>query len=162
MRDEFYHMPIGARIDRSHLNTRIVRLLARPMGLTGSMDTWLTAAREIDPARPAGRLIGDSANRRWVAQVGEQAPGPTWMVEFTHRDRPALHCAEIPFLFGVESGPVAEHLNGWLSDFAHGRAPGWPGYSPEDGRWARRVDLSDGSVTTVEDPLRMVREAFLL
>lgn len=162
MRDEFYHMPIGARIDRSHLNTRIVRLLARPMGLTGSMNTWLTAAREIDPARPAGRLIGDSANRRWVAQVGEQAPGPTWMVEFTHRDRPALHCAEIPFLFGVESGPVAEHLNGWLSDFAHGRAPGWPGYSPEDGRWARRVDLSDGSVTTVEDPLRMVREAFLL
>lgn len=160
MRDEFYHMPAGVKIDRTPLSAQAVKLLARPMGVSGPIDDWLAAARKIDPERLAGRLIGDSANRRWVSQAGDEAPGPTWMMEFTSDHGPALHCAEIPYLFGVQEGPTAELLNGWLADFARGKEPGWEQYSPGTGRIVQRVNLTTYKMNAISDPLRMVREAF--
>lgn len=160
MRDEFYHMPIGVRIDRSPFAERAVRMLARPMGVTGSIDSWLAAAKKINPERLAGRLIGDSANRRWVSQAGDEAPGPTWVTEFTTDHGPALHCAEIPHLFGAQGTRKGGPMHAWLTDFAHGVAPDWNQYRPGGGRPVRRVNMESDTVSVVNDGLRMVREAF--
>ncbi len=160
MRDEFYHMPAGVKIDRSPLQVRLVRMMAKAMGVTGSVDAWLEEARKIDPDRLAGRLIGDSANRRWVSQAGDEAPGVRWVVEFTSDHGPALHCSEIPHLFGVQQGRTAEMLNTWLTDFARGQTPDWPQYRPENNRPVKVVNLDTTSVALHNDHMKMLREAF--
>lgn len=157
-RDEHYDMPAGRRVDARGWGSTAVRLLARRMGLSGSVADYLRAAQDMDPQRPMGRLIGDAANRRWVSQAGEQIPGPVWMVEFIAEHGPALHCAEISPLFGVGGGGGA--VRELLLDFAHGTRPGWPEYGSDYDRQVRIISLDSAHDRVEDDPLHMVRDAF--
>lgn len=152
-RDEFYNL--GEPADNRGSGAFAARVLAPIMGVKGNFREWLAAAKEIDPNRLAGRLIGDSCNRRWVSEVAERAPGPVWMAEFIgSEEEPARHCREIRPLFGVHDSP----LNDWLISYAHTGEPGWEPYRRN--QLARRFSLIDGSFDHVVDPLGYVREAF--
>lgn len=155
-REEFYHLPAGRKADASRLRERLAQGLAKRMGMTGSFDTWLAAARKIDPRRIGGRLIGDAQNRRWVSQTAEEAPGRVWMSEFVRDHGPALHCADIPTVFGLEPGPSHD----LLLTFARGEELPWPEFDADGERTALRINLDSGETTLVNDPLKMVREAF--
>ena len=104
------------------------------MGVTGSVPAYLTAARELDPERVMGRLIGDAANRRWVSQAGDEVPGPVWLAEFTSSEGSALHCAEISPAFGVTPDAGETPVRQLFLDFVRGRSPGWPEYDQASGR----------------------------
>ena len=152
-RDEFYDL--GEPADKRGSGAFAARMLAPIMGVKGNFRQWLEAAKEIDPNRLAGRLIGDSCNRRWVSEVAERAPGPVWMAEFVgSAEEPARHSREIRPLFGVHDSP----LNDWLISYAHTGEPGWEPYKKS--QLARRFSLIDGSFDDVVDPLGYVREAF--
>ncbi|MCS5480143.1 carboxylesterase family protein [Corynebacterium sp. YIM 101645] len=159
-RDEHYDMPIGRKIDARGLGPTMVRLLARRMGVRGSVAEYLREAQDLDPARPMGRLIGDAANRRWVAQAAEQAPGPVWLAEFVADSRPAVHCEEIPLLFGVEEGEKTAAIRSMFVDFVRGNTPEWRSYAASTGRWCRILNTATSDVSSESDTLRMVREAF--
>lgn len=158
-RDEHHDMPVGRKVDARGWGPSMVRLLARRMGLRGSVAEYLRQVNAIDPARPMGRLIGDAANRRWASRAGDEVPGPVWMVEFTADDAPATHCAEISPMFGV-SGTGPNPVRDLLLSFARGDAPGWPEYDQHSGRQTREISLDSARVGLLQDPLRMVREAF--
>jgi para-nitrobenzyl esterase len=159
-RDEHYDMPIGQKIDARGLGPTMVRLLARRMGVRGSVAEYLRAAEAIDPARPMGRLIGDAANRRWVVQAAEEAPGPVWMAEFIAEGRPAVHCEEIPLLFGLEATENTRAIRALFVDFVRGITPGWRKYEISSGRSCKVLNTATDDVSSESDPLRMVREAF--
>ncbi|HKM25679.1 MAG TPA: carboxylesterase/lipase family protein, partial [Corynebacterium sp.] len=158
-RDEHYAMPAGRKIDARGWGPSFVRLLARRMGVRGSVARYLQAARELDSSRVMGRLIGDAANRRWVSQAGDEVPGPVWVAEFVEKDGPALHCAEISPMFGLGGGESAQ-VRQLFVDFVHGKDPGWPEYDHATGRLVSTFELTADSVSLAGDPLRMVREAF--
>lgn len=159
-RDEHYDMPVGRAVDAKGLGPAMVRLLARRMGVRGSVASYLREALAMDPDRPMGRLIGDSANRRWVSQAAEQAPGPVWMVEFTAGSRAAVHCAEIPLLFGLGPHPESDVSRRMFVDFVRGATPDWAPYDPATGRQARILNIATNDVILKGDTLRMVRDAF--
>ncbi|RNE49596.1 carboxylesterase family protein [Corynebacterium alimapuense] len=155
-REEFYHLPGGRTLDDRGWGPRAARFLAKRMGLSGSVSAWIAAAQKMDPERVVGRLIGDASNRRWVSQAAEQSLGPVWMSEYVRDATPALHCVEIPYVFGLEPGISHEQL----LRFAHGREPLWPRYTANTGRQVCRTNLDSGTTEIVSDPLKMVREAF--
>ncbi len=158
-RDEHYAMPVGRKIDSRGWGPLFVRLLARRMGVRGSVARYLQAARDMDPSRVMGRLIGDAANRRWVSQAGDEVPGPVWVAEFVEKDGPALHCAEISPMFGL-TGEESAQVRQLFVDFVHGREPGWAEYDHATGYLVSTFELTANSVSLARDPLRMVREAF--
>lgn len=158
-RDEHYDMPAGKKIDARGLGASAVRLLARRMGIRGSVSNYIREVKTIDPARPMGRLIGDAANRRWVSQAGDEVPGPVWMVEFTSDVGPSVHCAEISPIFGVTES-TSESIRGLLVDFARGQSPDWETYDKSTKRQVRELSLDSDRVGLSTDPLRMIREAF--
>ena len=136
-RDEFYTMPAAQRIDKMALAGFITSYLSPKFGMSHDrFKQWQQLAHYVDPQRPMGRLIGDAAVRRWTAQVAEHAPGPTWMMEFTRSDSPAVHCAELDPLFGgsgdeeAKTTPAGE-LNEWLRHYATTGEPGFPGYGDD-------------------------------
>lgn len=156
-RDEFYELPFPAALDRRGLGSLGVRLLARPLGMSGLASSWMDSARQEDPARLTGRLVGDSMARRWAQYVADGAPGTVWMAEFAgSAERPALHCDELRPLFVDEEHP----LHQWLMRFAHTGEPGWAAYDSATGRQAMRMDLFTGEMTPVADPLKSARLAF--
>lgn len=160
-RDEFYQMPFPALLDRFGLGPIGVRVMARVMGLTGSVSAWIEGAKTIDPDRIAGRLVGDSCVRRWSQYVADGAPGRVWMAEFTRTpERPALHSSEIRPLFAAGPYHRDSPVHGQLMDFARTGDPGWPEYHAETGRQAVKMALHDGTVTPVTDPLGYIREGF--
>ncbi len=81
--------------------------------------------------------LSDVFIRRWTNEVAEQAPGPVWVIGFTH----AYHCDELPLMFSQHSL--------WT------QAPDWPQFRP--GRQALRFDISTGTRSLETDPLRSVR-----
>ena len=157
-RDEHYAMPAGEKADARGLGGTLARVLARRMGVRGSVSRYLAAAREMDPERVMGRLIGDAANRRWVSQAADEVPGPVWVAEFTDSTGPALHCAEIAPAFGVTGtdSPVRD----LFLRVVRGYHPDWPEYDVSTGRLVSTIDLAGDGVLVSPDPLRMVREAF--
>ncbi|MDO5668746.1 MAG: carboxylesterase family protein [Corynebacterium sp.] len=158
-RDEHYDMPAGRKIDQRGLGSAAARLLARRMGVRGSVADYLKEVASIDPQRPMGRLIGDAANRRWVSQAGDEVPGPVWMVEFTADEGTAVHCAEISPMFGV-SETKSDKIRELLVAFARGYTPDWAEYDQTTDRQTRELSLDSARVRLSIDPLRMVREAF--
>ncbi|MDO5031054.1 carboxylesterase family protein [Corynebacterium sp.] len=140
-RDEFYAIPATQKVDKSFLRKLIVRHYAPRFGLShNAFESWYQIARYLDKERPMGRLVGDSILRRWAVQVAEEAPGPTWMIEFVGEHSPALHCAELPLLFGVDTGEPARVLNGWLQDFLRHGEPGFEQYRPDHALWEFALD----------------------
>ena len=136
-RDEFYTMPAAQRIDKMAFAGFITSYLSPKFGMSHDrFKQWRQLAHYVDPQRPMGRLIGDAAVRRWTAQVAEEAPGPTWMMEFTRTEAPAVHCAELDPLFGGSGGEEADaspagELNEWLRHYATTGEPGFPGYGDD-------------------------------
>lgn len=159
-RDEHYDMPAGRAVDAKGLGPAMVRLLARRMGVRGSVASYLRSVLELDPERPMGRLIGDSANRRWVSQAAEEAPGPVWLAEFVAGPRPALHCAEIPHLFGLAPEAQTDAGRELFVGFVRGNAPDWAAHDPATGRKTQVLNIANNDVILMEDTLKMVREAF--
>lgn len=160
-RDEYYNLPFPAWLDKRGLGPAAARIMARPLGMTGTIPSWIAAAREIDPDRIGGRLISDAIGRRWAQYIADGAPGTVWMAEFTRtKDKPALHCAELRPLFAT--GPYSpEHpLHRWLMRYAATGDPGWEPYAAETGRQAMEMRLDTGTMTPVTDPLKSVRLAF--
>lgn len=160
-RDEFYTMPFPKALDKMGLGSLGVRIMARVMGVTGSVSEWLQGAKEIDPDRVAGRLVGDSIIRRWVSYIADEAPGRVWMAEFTRTpERPAVHSGEIRPLFAAGPYHRDSLVHSHLIDYARTGKPGWPQYSSETGRQAVEMALNDGTVTPVTDPLEYIRRGF--
>ncbi|AIT61596.1 carboxylesterase family protein [Corynebacterium doosanense] len=158
-RDEFYDMPAARVMDKrgnGHLYTRVI---ARPMGMTGTYRSWLDSTREVAPGKTASRLVGDSMIRRWTQYVADGAPGRVWLAEFTGTPQhPAVHCGELPALFAAEGYDTNFPVHRWLMNFAHTGEVGWPEYS--EGRQAMEISLVDGRFTPTVDPLRIARLAF--
>ena len=100
----------------------------------------MQVANYLDETRPLGRMIGDGNIRRWVTQAGADAPGPTWMIEFTRADGPALHCAELRYLFGVHNNDSTKRLNRWLQEFTCTGETGFPEYRPDHAIWEYEMD----------------------
>ncbi|MFW9157706.1 hypothetical protein ACOJAZ_04115 [Corynebacterium striatum] len=105
-----------------------------------------------------GRMIGDANIRRWVAQAADDAPGPTWMIEFTCSGRPALHCEELRFIFGVRDGESARTLNSWLHNFVRTGHTGFPEYRPDHAIW--EYNLDSGNERVAHGSLDYVGAAF--
>lgn len=101
-----------------------------------------------------GRLIGDGNIRRWTELVARCAPGKTWMIEFVRTNQPALHCQELPQLFGVENSP----LNTWLHEFARTGITGFPEYRDEHAVWEFNLDSGHSRIT--HGALDYVAQAF--
>lgn len=147
-REEFYGVPSGQKADRSIFRRLIVNSLARKFGFPpNSLRGWYQVAESLDSKHVIGRMIGDATIRRWVAQVAEQAPGPTWMIEFQREGRPALHCDELRFLFNVHSSAAAARLNGWLHTFARDGETGFEAYRPEHSIWTFNLDTGKARIT---------------
>ncbi|WP_169836037.1 carboxylesterase family protein [Corynebacterium aquilae] len=176
-RDEFYLEPVAAAADRRGIGRALARLMGRSLGVRGNVRDYLRRAAAIDPNRIAGRMVGDSTIRRWVADVAEGAPGRVWMAEFVgSASRPAVHCADIPLVFGcfdrhprrVENflcGPVDEHvvasaalIHDAVVRFAHGEDPAWRPY--KQGRSQVQVDIFSAQVSRTQDSLKAVRMAW--
>lgn len=159
-RDEHYDMPIGQAVDEKGLGPTMVRLLGRRMGVRGSVSEYLRSVLALDPDRPLGRLIGDAANRRWVSQAADEAPGPVWVAEFVADSRPAVHCEEIPHFFGLGAEEETTAIRSLFLDFTRGITPGWREYDAATGRQCRILNTVTNDVSSKSDTLRMVREAF--
>ncbi|OFQ45637.1 carboxylesterase family protein [Corynebacterium sp. HMSC076D02] len=140
-RDEFYDVASAQKADASPFRRLIARYLAPKFGFPrNSVDTWMQVANYLDETRPLGRMIGDGNIRRWVTQAGADAPGPTWMIEFTRADGPALHCAELRYLFGVHNNDSTKRLNRWLQEFTCTGETGFPEYRPDHAIWEYEMD----------------------
>lgn len=148
MRDEFYDIPAGLRADRCLFHRLIMTTMAPKFDFPpNSLRGWYQMARYLDGKRIIGRMIGDATIRRWVAQVAEQAPGPTWMMEMRREGRPALHCDELPFLFNVHSTESATRLNAWLHEFASDGKTGFEQYRPDHSVWEYNLDTGNNRLT---------------
>ena len=157
-------MPAAERIDKMAFAGFITSYLSPKFGMSHDrFKQWRQLAHYVDPQRSMGRLIGDAAVRRWTAQVAEHAPGPTWMMEFTRSDSPAVHCAELGPLFGgngseEEINAPAEELNEWLRHFATTGEPGFPCYG--DDHQVLEFDLDTGDRRLAYATLDYVAAAF--
>lgn len=159
--EEFHDMPAARFMDKRGRGHLYARVLARPMGMSGTFGSWLAATRAVDPGRVAARLIGDSFSRRWAQYVVDGAQGRVWLARFTGSpERPALHCAELPALFATDGYDEDFPVHRWFLDFARTGEPGWPRYRAETGRQAVDVSLATGAFTPVNDPLKIARLAF--
>ena len=137
-RDEMYAIPATQKADRSPFRSLILRYLAPRVGFPrNGFRPWYQVAKFLDPQRPTGRLIGDALIRRWAVEAAEKAPGTTWMVEFTRSAGPALHCDELPLIFG--ESPLCT----WLCDFARTGEPGFEEYRPEHAIWEYNLDSGE-------------------
>jgi len=153
-RDEFYDLPAGKRIDNIALGKFICNYLSQRFGFPhGRYTQWRQLAQYVDPDRLMGRMIGDSLVRRWTAQVASGAPGPTWMMEFTRKLKPALHCDELYPLFGTDC-----ELNEWLCHFATTGEPGFPNYGSD--HRVLEFDLDTGDRRIAYATLDYVAAAF--
>ncbi|MCI1257118.1 MAG: carboxylesterase family protein [Corynebacterium provencense] len=182
MEDELVRFPGVAGTDRwlhrSGLPAGVLAPGMLALGVPpGSLAAW---CRQVDGDRPLGRTVGDTMVRRWASGLLEAAPGrDVWACEFRGgeladgRRIDALHCGELPVLFGTVGvdpplvrrfcGPDAPHrleglgreLRSEIVSFAHGREPGWPRWA--EGRISRIFDLTGGPSTTGRDILRTVR-----
>ncbi|AWT26545.1 Para-nitrobenzyl esterase [Corynebacterium provencense] len=182
MEDELVRFPGVAGTDRwlhrSGLPAGVLAPGMLALGVPpGSLAAW---CRQVDGDRPLGRTVGDTMVRRWASGLLEAAPGrDVWACEFRGGELAdgqridALHCGELPVLFGTVGvdpplvrrfcGPDAPHrleglgreLRSEIVSFAHGREPGWPRWA--EGRISRIFDLTGGPSTTGRDILRTVR-----
>ncbi|WLP87162.1 carboxylesterase family protein [Corynebacterium stationis] len=175
-RDEFYHDIGGKWADNlkdSFFKRWIIKKTSILMGLRKeSYDLWKFAADKIDPTRTMGRSIGDTQIRRWVAWAGDAAPGDTWMLEFTKTTKPALHCDELRYLFGVHTVDVRDEkkaetariLNNWVQSFIRtGKPEGLPQYraqSEEDRRTVMVYNLETGEQTIEKGTLDYLYPAY--
>lgn len=158
-RDEFYGIPVAQKIYSSPLRGLALRQMAPKFGFPpNSLGPWRQIASYIDKERPLGRMIGDANIRRWVAQAADDAPGPTWMIEFTCSGRPALHCEELRFIFGVRDGESARTLNSWLHNFVRTGHTGFPEYRPDHAIW--EYNLDSGNERVAHGSLDYVGAAF--
>lgn len=162
-RDEFYHDIGGKWADNlrdSAFKRWIIKKTSILMGLhKESYDLWKYAADKIDPEHTMGRSIGDTQIRRWVAWAGDSAPGDTWMLEFTKSTKPALHCDELRYIFGVHTVDIRDEkkaetsriLNDWVQSFIKtGEPKGLPQYraqSEDDSRTVMCFNLQTGEFT---------------
>lgn len=160
-------MPVARKADSSAAPKLVAKLLSTSMGIArGAFEGWYQAISKVDPKSPTGKLVSDSTIRRWVAQVGELAPGPTWMIECVHAGdpatNPALHCQELRYIFGVHSddtrGPVAEKFNAWLHRFARTGEVSFEQYQPNHAVW--EFNLDSGADRMVHGTLDYVAAAF--
>lgn len=161
-RDEFYHEPAGRWADQSVIKRASTRFLARRFGMRPNrLPAWRAAAHELDPHRPVGRLIGDAMIRRWVVQAAEQLLGPVWMLEFVRSSKPALHCDELKFLFGLHAdrrAEAAEKIHAWLVRFVHDGETGVQPYRPEHAVLV--TDMDTGAQVVERGTLDYVAAAF--
>lgn len=165
-RDELYNESTTARIDRAGFGGFAVKVAHALFGLQVPAGSYLDAVAETDPDRPLSRLAGDAMIRRWAAETAEHAAGPVWLMELTGtKNQPAVHCDDLPLIFGPGTGPQGgpeahgDHLLGLLLDYARTGEPGWPAHRRPE-RQAVRIDRDSGERTGVSDPLRAVRLAF--
>lgn len=159
-RDEFYHDIGGKWADNlkdGWFKRWIIKKAIILMGMRKeSYDLWKYEAEKIDPDRIMGRSIGDTQIRRWVAWAGDAAQGQTWMLEFTKSTKPALHCDELRYLFGVhgvdirdvKKAETSRKLNNWVQSFIKtGEPEGLPPYrakSDDDKRTVMTFNLETG------------------
>lgn len=200
LRDEFTRMDVAEWMDKVYREGTIVgrtgmrftiprfsRYLGAPL-LASNKRGWAAYCREVLPARPMGRAIGDAQIRRFGLETAEAHANkaPTWMYEFhggpgdvRARGTDAQHCGDLPIVFktldvapvsvgrfcGPDAphrlGPLAERFHGIVADFAKGIEPDWPQYSASTGRQTMCFDMSDASEEVVSDPLEPVRRFFL-
>ncbi len=133
---------------------------ARSMGLdTAEVRDYRRAFPGITDADLTTLIASDAMFRmpaRWCAQAHAGSGGRTYLYEFAWVGNPALgacHGLDVPFTFGVPTGPLGADLLGvavpdefetlsaamrdaWVS-FATTGDPGWPRYEPDD--WLARV-----------------------
>ena len=144
-RDEFYGLPATQKADSTPLRNVIARYLAPKFDFPrGTVAPWLQVANYIDKQRPLGRMVGDAVIRRWVAQAAADAPGQTWMIEFTGSQRPAQHCDELKPMFGVKK--PGNRLNSWLQEFARTGTTNIPEYRPDHAIWEYDLDSEENRV----------------
>lgn len=170
-RDEFYKDQGGMWADKrkdGFFKDWIIKKTMLLMGLhKESYDIWKYEAEKIDKTRLLGRGIGDSTIRRWVAHAGDNAPGKTWMVEFTKSSKPALHCDELRYIFGVHAlkdedalaASSSKKLNEWIQSFIRSGVPdGLPEY--KDGHDVLDFNLETGEHQLVQGTLDYIYPAF--
>lgn len=199
LRDEFARMGVAERIDQFYRSgnpvqralaqgviTRLSAVLQAPR-IRSLQKQWWQYCQQVNPPRPLGRAIGDSAIRRFgVATMEAHArKAPTWVYEFhggpgdvRARGTDAQHCADLPLVFNAldvapvsvaqfcgpdaqkRLQPLADRFHQIVVDFMHGKSPDWPAFHPDTGRLTKLFDMSDCSESLVEDSHEPVRRFF--
>lgn len=136
-REEFYNHPAAQRLRGGVKEKLALKPMRKIMGVR-DRNAW---------DGDMGALIGDSTIRRFVDEIAHRN-ADTWMAEFIGSG-PVTHGDELDMLFGADPTFVEYLTTGALP---------WPSFSHS--RAAARWNVEDGSLHTVNDPLRHVREGF--
>lgn len=145
-REEFHNLPTARDWDAKPTPPTLrLKALARFMGMgKDRFGFWRDRA-----SRPqlAGQLVTDAVCRRFVVDTANARP-QAHVATFVRSagTKEALHCDDLPFLFGRSSNEQAVHaISGLLLGFARGRALPWPKYG--EGHVIADIDLTTGHLT---------------